>query len=75
MTEVLLFSEGPTFKVLIVEDNPFFRKSLLEGLLKQYPPILVEEPRDGNEAIGKCILLSGKAYKLRSGYADRVNSF
>jgi len=41
------------FKILIVEDNVTFRQSLKSVLRSEFPSCLVEEARDGKEALLK----------------------
>jgi len=42
-----------TFRILIIEDNASFRKSLKATLFLQFPSIVIEEVADGNEAMRK----------------------
>ena len=41
------------FQVLLVEDDPIFRKILKHELAHWFPSITIEEASDGKEAIGK----------------------
>ncbi len=40
-----------TFKILIVEDNGFFRKALVERLQTSFPGVALHEVTDGGEAL------------------------
>ena len=39
------------FRILIVEDNSFFRKALMERLQKSFPAVAINEVADGGEAL------------------------
>ncbi len=41
------------FKILIVDDNDFFRQTLKETLQKSFPTIAIDEAADGDEALQK----------------------
>ena len=41
------------FKILLVEDNAYFRQSLKDLLHLQFPLMLIEEAADGNKALKK----------------------
>jgi two-component system response regulator YesN len=41
------------FKILIVEDNDYFRQSFKDILHLQFPSMVIEEAADGNEALRK----------------------
>ena len=40
-------------KILLVEDNTAFRQSLKEMIHTNFPPITIEEAKDGDEALQK----------------------
>jgi two-component system response regulator YesN len=40
-------------KVLIVEDNPFFRDAFKKSLVEHFPSLVIEEATNGEEAIGR----------------------
>lgn len=40
-------------RILLVEDNPFYRESLKQGLFAHFPSIIVEEAITGEEALKK----------------------
>jgi len=39
------------FRILIVDDNTFFRKALMERLQKSFPEVAINEMADGGEAL------------------------
>ena len=41
------------FRTLIVEDNPFFRQTILDILRNQFPAMVIEEAADGKTALQK----------------------
>jgi two-component system response regulator YesN len=41
------------FRILIVEDNPLFRQTIMEILSHQFPSIVLEEAADGKTALEK----------------------
>ena len=40
-----------TFGILIVDDNTFFRKALMEKLRRSFPEVAINEMADGGEAL------------------------
>lgn len=45
--------EGVSFKVMLVEDDEGFRRDLAELLTSRFPSIVIEEAKDGAEAMDK----------------------
>lgn len=41
------------FRTLIVEDNSFFRQTIMEMLSSQFPFMIIEEAAEGTTALGK----------------------
>src|SRR3990172_704025 len=44
---------GPMFKILIVEDNRFYRDALRESVKARFPEVTVDEAGNGKEAMEK----------------------
>ena len=57
LSPIEITSDSNLPKMLIVEDNPLFRRLLREKLQTRFPSVIIEEVENGNEALRKVDIL------------------